>query len=190
MEGTLGSDQAPTCPVLLHTQLGSQLLPQPGWAWASDGRRGHRSGSFASSGPAPKESGWFQESGAHLSAGLEVGQGLEQRALAAGELRPGWRLKGAWAQWGPAGAERGTRGHPPGPECAPSERRLLESLLVACGPEGTSSSCGLLPPELGAAVQTWGAVPQGGGGLQLSLCPSQRDYRVSAGEEVVGLRDQ
>lgn len=57
-----------------------------------------------------------------------------------------------------------------------------ESLLVARGPEGTSSSCGLLPPELGAAVQTWGAVPQGGGGLQLSLCPSQRDYRVSAGE--------
>ena len=32
MEGTLGPDQVPTYPVLLHTQLGSQLLPQPGWA--------------------------------------------------------------------------------------------------------------------------------------------------------------
>ena len=55
---------------------------------------------------------------------------------------------------------------------SPSETCFLyaQSLLVACGPEGTSSSCGLLPPELGAAVQTWGAVPQGGGGLQLSLC--------------------
>lgn len=37
----------------------------------------------------PRSQDGLQESGAHLSAGLEVGQGLEQRALAAGELEAG-----------------------------------------------------------------------------------------------------